>query len=125
MQHFPPMSWPCAGELKAVGSPNPYAVLPSPAKEKVVALLRELAPELALLGVTRVALFGSVARGEDSSASDIDIAVSTVNPRDGMLRAYARDLVEVHCNRHVDVVPLPLRHPLSEVAADDLLVVAS
>ena len=90
MQHFPPMSWPCAGELKAVGCPNPCAVLPSPAKEKVVALLRELAPELALLGVTKVALFGSVARGEDSPASDI--AVSTVNPRDGMLRAYARDL---------------------------------
>ena len=79
-------------------------------------------PELALIGVTKIALFGSVARGDDRE--DSDIAVSTVNPRDFQLRASVRRLVEVHCNRGVDVLPLPLRYPLSEVAGEDLLEVA-
>ena len=121
VQPLPPMSWPSAAELKVVSSPNPHVDLLAPAKVRTVALLRDLAPELALMGVTKVALFGSVARGDDREDSDIDIAVSTVNPRDFQLRASVRRLVEVHCNRRVDVVPLPLRYPLSEVAGDELL----
>lgn len=34
------------------------------------------------------------------------------------------ELVEAHCGRRVDVVPLPLRYPLTETAAPDLLRVA-
>ena len=61
VQPFPPMSWPSAAELKAVSSPNAHVDFPAPAKARTVELLRDLAPELALMGVTKIALFGSVA----------------------------------------------------------------
>jgi predicted nucleotidyltransferase len=44
-------------------------------REEVIAKLRRLRPELERRGVAYVSLFGSLARGEDTDASDIDIAV--------------------------------------------------
>ncbi len=109
---------------KAISSPNRHAVLPTPARDAATALLRDLSGELALLGVTGVALFGSVARGEDTDESDLDIAVTTTEPENLMSFVRVRELVEAHCGRRVDVVPLPLRYPLTETAAPDLLRVA-
>ena len=104
--------------------PAPRPPVPSPAKNAVVSMLRDLSGELALLGVTRIALFGSVARGEDVPRSDIDIAVATVDPGDWMILVDLREIAERHLGRTVDVADRPLPYPLSEVAGCDLLEVA-
>jgi predicted nucleotidyltransferase len=44
-------------------------------REQVIATLQSHAPELRQRGVVHAALFGSVARGESTPASDIDIMV--------------------------------------------------
>ena len=111
-------------ERNADAGPNRYASLPCPAKDAAIAMLRDLSGELALHGVTAIALFGSVARGDDTPDSDLDIAAATVERDAFMVRARARRLIETHCGRHADVVPLPLHHPLDKTAACDLVVVA-
>lgn len=45
------------------------------AKDEIIATLKAAEPELRAKGVTRAALFGSVARGDAGSDSDIDIMV--------------------------------------------------
>ena len=42
-------------------------------KEQVIAKLREHEPELKAAGIVRLAVFGSVARGDNSPQSDIDL----------------------------------------------------
>ncbi len=42
-------------------------------KATVIAKLREVEPELKAAGTTRLSLFGSVARGDSSSQSDVDL----------------------------------------------------
>jgi uncharacterized protein len=42
-------------------------------KSRVIAKLREHEPELKAAGIMRLALFGSVARGDASSDSDVDL----------------------------------------------------
>lgn len=111
-------------EGNADAGTNRHASLPCPAKDAAIAMLRDLSGELALHGVTAIALFGSVARGDDTPDSDLDIAAATVERDDFMVRARARQLIETHCGRHADVVPLPLHHPLDKTAVCDLVVVA-
>ena len=118
----PRIPWLSEPPEPAIVSPNPYAATPSPAKETVLAVIRELSGELALLGVTDIGLFGSVARGDDGPDSDIDVAVQVPGGDIGMSLRIAK-LLEVHCNRRVDLTRLPLCWPLSRTAADDLLMV--
>ena len=42
-------------------------------KEQVIAKLREHEPELKAAGIVRLAVFGSVARGDNSPQSDVDL----------------------------------------------------
>jgi predicted nucleotidyltransferase len=42
-------------------------------REQVIAKLREHEPELKASGIARLSLFGSVARGDNSAASDVDL----------------------------------------------------
>jgi len=42
---------------------------------QVLQTLRALEPELRAVGVCHVSVFGSVARGDDSASSDVDLAV--------------------------------------------------
>ena len=42
-------------------------------REQVIATLREHEPELKAAGIVRLSLFGSVARGDASSQSDVDL----------------------------------------------------
>ncbi|MGH6719927.1 MAG: nucleotidyltransferase family protein, partial [Alphaproteobacteria bacterium] len=44
-------------------------------RDRIAAIVREHAAEIRARGVTRLDLFGSVARGEGGEASDIDIVV--------------------------------------------------
>ena len=97
--------------------------LNAPAREGATALLRELSAELALLGVTSLYLFGSVAREDDDEHSDLDIAVRTVNPVDWMIDANARELVAVHLDRPVDLTILPFSPILAAEANEDLVQV--
>ena len=48
-------------------------------RERVVALLRAHAQDIRGRGVTRLALFGSIARGEAGPSSDVDLLIE-VNP---------------------------------------------
>jgi uncharacterized protein len=49
-------------------------------RERVIALLRAHAEDIRRRGVTRLALFGSTARGEDEPSSDVDLLIE-VDPR--------------------------------------------
>ena len=109
-------------ERRAIGSPNRHVVLPTPARESVAAILRDLSGELALLGVTRIGFFGSVARGDDTPSSDVDIAALFAG-LDFTTHGALVELLERHFNRHVDVAFLPLEPPLSTVAGNDLHMV--
>jgi uncharacterized protein len=42
-------------------------------KSTIIAKLREYEPELKAAGIMRISLFGSVARGDASPASDVDL----------------------------------------------------
>lgn len=48
---------------------------PAPGKDRVVAALKALEPELRMRGIASVALFGSLVRGEARPDSDIDVLV--------------------------------------------------
>jgi uncharacterized protein len=49
-------------------------------RERVIGLLRAHAEDIRRRGVTRLALFGSTARGEDEPSSDVDLLIE-VDPR--------------------------------------------
>jgi len=50
-------------------------------RDEIIATLREYEPELRAAGVTRLALFGSVARNEAQEGSDIDLLMLGVSSR--------------------------------------------
>jgi predicted nucleotidyltransferase len=46
-------------------------------RERVLSHLREQAPHLGSRGITRLCLFGSIARGEAGPKSDVDLLIET------------------------------------------------
>ena len=62
-------------------------------RERVVGVLREQAPRLRARGITRLSLFGSVARGEASPDSDIDLLIEA-DPEAGFSLSDLLDLQE-------------------------------
>lgn len=73
--------------------------------ERVRALSRELRGALSPLGATRIRVFGSVARGDDTPASDIDLVVD-VKPDTGMFAILEMQReAESILGRRVDLVP--------------------
>lgn len=48
-----------------------------PTKSDILEYLKEIKPELAKLGIKKIGLFGSYAKGTNSIASDIDIAIES------------------------------------------------
>ena len=91
----------------------------------VLAQLHALLPQLAELGVRRLALFGSLARDEASATSDIDVLVDIVGPRPFAQRLAVTDLLEAHFGCHVDVVPFDALKPRARAIVErEALLVA-
>ena len=87
----------------------------------MLALLRDLRGELALLGVVDVGVFGSVARCDDTPDSDVDVAVRLAAVGFSH-RLRVREFLERHFDRHVDLVSLPFRPLVQSVVGDELIM---
>jgi len=61
-----------------------------PSLGRVIALLREHRSQLQARGISNVAVFGSVARGEEGPGSDIDLMVKTTADADAFDLSAAR-----------------------------------
>ncbi|GAA5439365.1 hypothetical protein Dcae01_00864 [Deinococcus caeni] len=90
--------------------------------DTVAGRLREVRAQWEALGVTRVQVFGSVARGEAGEASDIDLLIdfTPTSPRGLLDLMRARAVFERALGRRVDVVTqAALRPPLrGDILAD-------
>lgn len=95
----------------------------APVKDAAIAAIRQLQGELGLLGVTGVWLFGSVARGDDTAESDIDVAIRTVRRGDWMIKSHTRELLEPVLGRSVDVLQVPLKRSVVDTITPDLVKV--
>lgn len=84
-------------------------------RDAIIAKLNEHRAELRQLGVVSASLFGSTARGDDTPASDIDIAVKldpARTPRGLSYLGYVdaiQERLEVLLEKEVDVVPEPAK----------------
>jgi len=83
----------------------------------VLSTLRALEPELRAAGVRHIAVFGSVARGEDTATSDVDLALDLApdtTPPGFQFVVYIERLKQrlaTALSRDVDIVVLPARRP--------------
>lgn len=86
-------------------------------RSQVLQTLKALEPELRAEGVRHVSVFGSVARGEDTLASDVDLALDLAPgaaPTGFQFVAYVDRLkhrLATALSRNVDIVILPARRP--------------
>ena len=72
--------------------------------KEILEKLRELKPILKeKFGIEEFAVFGSVARGEDTENSDIDIAIIKIKEKDYFKRVYAKYFLEENLNKKVDI----------------------
>lgn len=85
-------------------------------KDQVIAKLREHEDELRAAGAEHVSIFGSVARGEATAGSDLDILVKFSEPviQSGFgyfstLSALQERIAEITGASHVDIVAEPVR----------------
>jgi uncharacterized protein len=98
----------------------------SAANQKVLDALKADEPELRRLGVCRLALFGSAARGEDRPDSDIDLLAAF----DPTRRLSLLDIVHIEnhlsdlLGRRVELVEEGCLRPRAQASADQDLVVA-
>jgi predicted nucleotidyltransferase len=84
-------------------------------RSQVIAILNRHRPELEALGVVRLYLFGSIARGTATEYSDVDVAVTLAPELRGLARVGAlvdvESLLSELLQCHVDVVEEPARSP--------------
>ncbi|MDE1159539.1 MAG: nucleotidyltransferase domain-containing protein [Neorhizobium sp.] len=85
-------------------------------KDQVIAKLREHEAELRAAGAERIAIFGSVARGDNDAGSDLDVLVTFSRPviesGFGFFSALSRleeRIGEITGFADVDIVPEPVR----------------
>jgi uncharacterized protein len=91
------------------------AITPPTLNSDILRMLRALEPELQAAGVRHVSVFGSVARGEDTASSDVDLALSFAPdalPSGFEFVAHIERLKQrltAALHREVDIVVLPAR----------------
>jgi predicted nucleotidyltransferase len=108
---------------KGVRSPGPETRLRIEAALRVrpsillESALEEVREVLARYRVTNPRVFGSVARGEDTEASDVDLLVTTPPDFDIFDKALLTEALEETLGVHVDVVPDDARGPAAARAA--------
>ena len=97
-------------------------------RSQVLRTLKSLEPELRAEGVRHVAVFGSVARDEDTLASDVDLALDLVSgavPTGFQFVAYVERLkrrLAAALSSNVDIVILPARRrELKEVLSREAI----
>jgi predicted nucleotidyltransferase len=91
-----------------------------PAASDVIATLRAHADELRATGIRHLSVFGSVARGEATSESDVDLAAELdPDARIGLfaLTALERRLAELLA-RKVDLLPEPVEMDRLQASLD-------
>jgi uncharacterized protein len=99
-------------------------------RDAIIARLRQHEAEFRLLGVESLSLFGSVARGENTGRSDIDLAVKLDHRMMPSGFHYAgrleelRERLEETLGRPVDVVPEPVRRRRFQEEIDKDRVIA-
>ena len=87
----------------------------SDSRVRILTLLRALEPDLRARGVMHVSVFGSVARGDDTPSSDVDLALDLApgSAPDGFqFTAYVDEIrksLVAGLSRSVDLVILPAR----------------
>lgn len=70
----------------------------------VLDTLRRLKPQLReLFGITEFAIFGSCARGEDTTESDIDIVILAMEQKNGLTVARAKRYLTEKLGKEVDI----------------------
>lgn len=75
-------------------------------KEKILSFLREHKEQLhENFGVTKIALFGSYARGDQGPESDVDVAIEALK-HEFRNRLRLKEFLEQHFHTKVDVVYL-------------------
>lgn len=101
---------------------------PSQSARLVLETLRAHEAELRSLGVERLALVGSVARGEQGAASDIDLLVRLCSDDPGGYAFFGKvESLRQHLThllgRKVDIITEPVRKPRlrRSIEADQLL----
>jgi len=73
-------------------------------REKILSELKSLKKDLEILyGIEKIAVFGSVARGDYTSDSDIDIVILQMRRKNGFMIAKARRFLTEKLNRKVDL----------------------
>lgn len=93
---------------------SPYSMA-STINNQVLQTLRALEPELRAAGVRHVSVFGSVARGEDTASSDVDLALDLAPdtiPSGFQFVVYVdrlKNKLAAALRRNVDIVILPAR----------------
>ncbi len=89
-------------------------------KATAIARLKAHEAELRELGVERLSLFGSTARGEEGPQSDIDLAARFAPQANVGMFDYARVayLLEEILLTKVDLVAEPARKPRMQIAID-------
>ena len=75
-----------------------------PALDDVIAAIDRIRPALTERGVLRIGVFGSVARGEQSTGSDVDILVELTDESDLFDLAAIRRMLSKAMDCDVDVV---------------------
>ena len=78
---------------------------------EVIKILKTNSPELVQLGVKSLALFGSTARNEATSTSDVDILVEFDRPVGLFEFVRLKMLLEEMLNKKVDLVTPDALHP--------------
>jgi hypothetical protein len=90
-------------------------------RDSVLAKLRAHEGELRCMGVERLSLFGSVARGEARSDSDVDLAAQLDHSRRLDLFDYVRisERLSELLGVRVDLLSEPARNPRLQASVDE------